>query len=218
MRDRPSDLPIAMEERVHDAQRLHSPSAGRNKAVIAARLSEILPQKAIVLEIGSGTGEHAAAACAARPDIQWYPSDPDPASRLSQNAWAAAGTGQIQPSRDIDPSVAGWTGGLPRADAIVCCNVIHISPWQVAEGLAAGAADLLGPGGQVVLYGPFLQGDRTAPSNLDFDASLKARNPAWGVRELDRVTSLFATRGFLQDRVIEMPANNLLLVLRKQAV
>jgi len=170
-----------------------------------------------VFEIGFGIGEYVVVACQAREDITWHPSDPDAQSRASQDAWSTECPGQIQAARALDVSLADWPAGLPGIDAIVCCNVIHISPWHVAEGLARGAENLLSPGSPLVLYGPFLEGDKTAPSNLEFDASLKSRNPEWGVRARDDVETLLARHGFDLERTIGMPANNLMLVFRKTA-
>ncbi|MBI1236706.1 MAG: DUF938 domain-containing protein [Alphaproteobacteria bacterium] len=195
-------------------EKLYSPSAARNSAVIADVLSPVLASQARVLEIGSGTGEHAEAVCSVRPDIKWTPSDPDELSRRSQAARARE-TGGVQAPLELDVSVPGWTQDLPEFDALVCCNVIHISPWTAAEGLARGAADILGTEGRIFLYGPFLEGADTAPSNLEFDTSLKARNPQWGVRALQDVTQLFAHNGFHLEKRIAMPANNLSLIFSR---
>lgn len=200
-----------MEFRESAEEKLYSPSAARNCAVIADVLSPVLPHEASVLEIGSGTGEHGEAVCSIRPDIQWTPSDPDEASRRSQAARARETLG-LQTPLELDVSAAGWTLGLPEFDALVCCNVIHISPWAAAEGLARGAADILVPEGRIFLYGPYLEGADSAPSNLEFDASLKARNPQWGVRALQDVTQLFGHNGFHLEKRIAMPANNLSLI------
>lgn len=209
----PSTPPVALEDRHADEARLFSPSSARNSGAIAAVLARVLPPSARVLEIGSGTGEHAVAACAARADIRWQPSDPDARSRCSQTAWAAqAGHDRIAAPLDLDLLRPGWRKGLDPVDALVCINVIHIAPWSVAEALAAGAAEMLAPGRPVVLYGPYLEGQATAPSNLDFDRSLKARNPHWGVRQLDGVVALFRRKGFDLAERIGMPANNLSLV------
>lgn len=202
---------LALEERDRTGARLCSPSAGRNRSVIAAALAERLPAGAHVLEIASGTGEHALACTEARPDISWTPSDPDAASRASADDWAADAQGRIAPALDIDVTAPDWPSRVPQIDAIFCANMIHIAPWQAAEGLFAGAARLLGPGGSLHLYGPFQEGAGTAPSNLEFDASLKARDPRWGVRELQGVDALAARCGFERSGRHEMPANNLLV-------
>ena len=214
MTDRPD---IALEQRERQAARLSSPSAGRNKAVIAAALGELLPGEARVLEIASGTGEHALACVTARPDLTWTPSEPDPESRASVDAWAQEAGGRVAACLDLSTSIEGWSEGLGPFDAIFCANMIHIAPWQAAEGLFAGAAQCLGGAGLVCLYGPFQDGAATAPSNLDFDASLKARDPRWGVRALDDVDALARRCGFAREARREMPANNLLLVYRRGA-
>ncbi|WP_203294257.1 DUF938 domain-containing protein [Maricaulis parjimensis] len=206
---------IALEQRAEDGGRLFSPSAARNRAAIADVLDVVLPRNARVLEIGSGTGEHAVAACEQRTDIFWQPSDPDESSRASQAAWADAAQGRIAPPLALDLTQDDWWDGVPACDALVCMNVIHISPWKVAQNLAAGGAALLQPGQRVFLYGPYKEGRKTAPSNLDFDASLQSRNPDWGVRELDSVIALFEAAGFVLERRIDMPANNLSLVFEK---
>lgn len=211
------DPPIAMEDRAASGARLASPSAARNKDAIARALGGILPGGARVLEIGSGTGEHALACVAARPDLVWTPSDPDAASRASADDWAREADGQIRPALDIDTARAGWAEALEPVDALVCANMIHIAPWSAAEGLFAGGERLLGPAGGLYLYGPFKDGETTSASNLEFDASLKARDPRWGVRELADVDALAARHGFLRAGRIEMPANNLLLSYAREA-
>jgi hypothetical protein len=203
--------PIALEDRIADAARLSSPSAGRNKASIAQALAGILPDNARVLEIASGTGEHALACVAARPDIVWRPSDPDPASRASADAWAAQADGRISACLAIDAAVSGWAHSLDPVDAVFCANMIHIAPWSAAQGLFSGAASLLKAGSAIHLYGPFLQGEASAPSNLDFDADLKRRDSRWGVRQRADIDQLAVRSGFQPAGEIEMPANNLLL-------
>lgn len=209
--------PIALEERARSETRLSSPSAGRNKTVIAEALATLLPQDAHVLEIASGTGEHALACVTARPDIVWTPSDPDAASRASIDSWAEDAGGRIAPAQALDMTQSDWAGGLEPVDAVFCANMIHIAPWAAAEGLFAGAAAVVRDGGAVHLYGPFKEGEATAPSNLDFDASLKARDPAWGVRERAAVEALAARHGFQPAGRMETPANNLLLSFRRAA-
>jgi cyclopropane fatty-acyl-phospholipid synthase-like methyltransferase len=201
----------------HDAVggKLFSPSAARNAYPIRDVLIPRLPDGARVLEIGCGTGEHAEAMCMARPDLSWLPTDPDPAARASATARSVEITGLLA-AQPVDVMAAGWEQSLAPVDAIVCCNVIHIAPWATAEGLAAGAERLLGEDGLVFLYGPYLTGDDTAPSNLAFDNSLKARNPEWGVRPLDAVTTLFERHNFTLSETIAMPANNLSLIFRSE--
>ena len=216
MTRQPSSSITALEERTADADRLMSPSTARNREAIAAVLARALPKDARVLEIGSGTGEHAVTACAVRPDISWQPSDPDAQARRSQAAWASEAEGRIAPPLDLDLTQDGWMDAAGPADALVCINVIHISPWTVTEALAAGAAHMLRAGQPVILYGPYQEGAETAPSNLDFDRSLRARNPAWGVRALDDVVSVFDRAGFELSGRTDMPANNLSLVFVKR--
>jgi hypothetical protein len=212
MIDRPD---IALEQRERRDVRLSSPSAGRNKAVIAAALAGILPPSSRVLEIASGTGEHGLACVMERPDLSWTPSEPDPESRASVDAWALESEGRISPCLDLDMLSPQWGEGIESFDALFCANMIHISPWQAAEGLFSGAQTVVSEGGLVCLYGPFLDGERTAPSNLDFDASLKSRDPSWGVRALEDVDALALRHGFERTARHDMPANNLLLVYRK---
>ncbi|WP_300529533.1 DUF938 domain-containing protein [Maricaulis sp.] len=209
-----SDTPPALEARRTEAERLFSPSAGRNRHAIAEVLAEALPADARVLEIGSGTGEHAATLLGLRADVVWQPSDPDPASRLSQDAWGSDFDGRMKPALALDLARPGWMDGLGPFDAIVSMNVIHIAPWEVALSIAEGAQHMLAPHGLVYFYGPFQEGELTAPSNLDFDRSLKARNPDWGVRKLEEVRSLMGEIAFHQLQRIEMPANNLSLIFR----
>tara|TARA_R110002073_G_scaffold78192_4_gene188694 strand:+ start:4670 stop:5347 length:678 start_codon:yes stop_codon:yes gene_type:complete len=215
---------IALEPRQADAARLFSPSAARNRDGIGDLLAGLLPRAARVLEIGSGTGEHAVSVCARRPDIDWQPSDPDAASRASQDAWAAEAAPNMRLSLDLDLTRPGWETDLAGGDAepsvydaLVCLNVIHIAPWAVAEAIAAASQRLIADAGLVYLYGPYLEGPETAPSNLDFDRSLKSRNPQWGVRARTDVEDLFAAAGWAPPERHEMSANNLSLVFRRRS-
>ncbi|WP_417484155.1 DUF938 domain-containing protein [Maricaulis salignorans] len=209
---------IALESRQAKAARLFSPSAARNRDAIGDLLAGLLPPSARVLEIGSGTGEHAVSVCQRRPDIDWQPSDPDAVSRASQNAWAAEMAPNMRPSLDLDLTRPGWNAGLGGFDALVCLNVIHIAPWAVAEAIAAASRTLIaGDDSLVYLYGPYLEGAATAPSNLDFDRSLKSRNAQWGVRARSDVEALFAAAGWAAPDRHEMPANNLSLVFRRRS-
>ena len=201
----------ALEARSRAGHRLSSPSAGRNKAAIASTLAGLLPRDARVLEVASGTGEHALACVKARPDLTWMPSELNEESRASVDAWAMEAGGRIQPCLALDMTKADWAEGLASVDGIFCANMIHIAPWEACEGLFAGASGLLPAGGKLHLYGPFIEGDHTAQSNLDFDESLKRRDPRWGVRSLDDVDALAERHGFAREGRIEMPANNLLV-------
>ncbi len=194
-----------------DDARKHAPATERNRAPILEVLRRVLPDEGVVLEVASGTGQHAAFFAEAFPGLTWQPSDPDPELRASIRAWTA-GLGNVRPPLALDASAGDWP--VERADAVVCINMIHIAPWETGLGLFQGAARLLPAGAPLLLYGPFLRdGRHTAPSNAEFDASLKARNPAWGVRDLGAVER--AAAGFTLADVVDMPANNLTVVLRR---
>jgi SAM-dependent methyltransferase len=203
-----------MADNAEDAKR-YAPAAARNRVPIRDVLARVLPARGLVLEIASGTGEHAAFLAAAFPALDWQPSDPDAANRASIAAWRAqAGAANLRAPLDIDASAPDW--GLAAADAVLCINMIHIAPWSAAEGLVRGAARLLPPGGLLYLYGPFMEGGRhTAESNAAFDADLRARNPAWGVRDADDVAALAARHGLALAETVVMPANNRSLVFRR---
>ncbi len=193
--------------------RKHAPATERNRAPILEVLRRVLPPQGLVLEVASGTGQHAVAFAEDLPHLTWQPSDPDPDLRASIRAWSAvANLTNLRDPLDLDAAARDWP--LDRADAIVCINMIHIAPWPAGLGLLDGAARLLPAGAPLLLYGPFMRdGRHTAPSNAAFDDSLKARNPAWGVRDLGKVER--AATGFTLAEVVEMPANNLTVVLRR---
>ena len=195
--------------------RRHAPATLRNRDAIAAVLVGILPPAGLVLEVASGSGEHALAFARAFPDLDWQPSDPDPAGLASIAAWRAESElANLRPPLALDAAAPGWP--IAAADAILCINMIHISPWTATQGLMAGAARLLPPGAPLFLYGPFLRDDMpTAPSNEAFDASLRSRDPLWGLRRLEDVAALAQSHGLALERVVEMPANNLSLVFRR---
>ncbi len=207
--------PIHLENRTESGDKKFSPTAANNRAPISEVLLPLLSPNARVLEIASGTGEHALYICKRRPDIIWQTSDPDADSRASQNAWAREAEGRIKSSLDIDTMQEDWMHDLAEFDAIYCANMIHIAPWEAAIGLAKGAQKLLKLGQICVLYGPFKEGEKTAPSNLDFDASLKSRNPAWGVRDLEAVKHIFELHGFNLTQQTAMPKNNQILVFKR---
>src|ERR1043165_1309076 len=208
--------PVALEQRgVSADQRLFSPAAARNNAPILAVLKRVLPAHGVVLEIGCGTGEHAVHFAGAMPGLTWLPSDPDADSRASTASWIRfTGLSNVRPPLDIDVCATEW--GVEQTapvDAIVSLNMVHISPWTASLGLFAGAGRLLRGGGLLFLYGPFMRdGVHTAPSNAAFDASLKASNPAWGVRDIADLERVAESSGLSLHETIEMPANNMSLV------
>ena len=199
----------------NDAKR-HAPATLRNRDAIAAVLERILPTEGRVLEIASGSGEHIVYFAERFPRLEWQPSDADPASRASIGAWVSdSALANIRPPIDLDAAADNWP--VTAADAILCINMIHISPWAATEGLLGGAARLLPSGAPLYLYGPFhLPGRETAPSNLDFDRSLRARNPAWGLRSLADIEAVGTRQGFWVDGIVDMPANNVSVILRKR--
>jgi hypothetical protein len=195
--------------------RRHAPATGRNRDAILAVLRDALPSSGLVLEVASGSGEHNVYFADAFADLIWQPSDPDPAALASIAAWRAdANLPNLRPPILLDAS-ADWP--IAQADAILCINMVHISPWAATLGLMKGAGALLPPGGLLYLYGPYLRdGVDTAPSNVSFDASLKARDPHWGLRRLEDVVAAAEAQGLVFERLIEMPANNLSLLFRKR--
>lgn len=195
------------------AARKHAPATLRNRDAILDVLREALPTTGLVLEVASGSGEHAAYFAPALPGIAWQPSDPDAGARESIAAWTA-GMASVCAPIALDAAAARWP--IDHADAVVCINMIHIAPWSACEGLMAGAGRILPPGAPLILYGPFRRADTpTAPSNEAFDASLKDRDPRWGVRDLEDVSLLAAGQGLAFEQLIEMPANNLSIIYRR---
>jgi hypothetical protein len=194
------------------------PATLRNRDAILSVLRQEAPKAGLLLEIASGSGEHAAFMAPQLGDLLWQPSDFEADALPSIDAHAAdSGAATIRPALQLDVTQDPWP--VTAADAILCCNMIHIAPWHAAEGLFAGAARLLPAGAPLLLYGPFKRdGAHTAPSNAKFGAEfLKARDPAWGVRCLDtEVTPLAQRCGFVRAAIHEMPANNLTVVFRKR--
>jgi hypothetical protein len=192
----------------------HAPATARNREPIAAVLAEELPAAGLVLEVASGSGEHAVHFAAAFPRLSWQPSDPDPAARESIEAWRREeALPNLRSPIELDAAASAWP--VARADAVLCINMVHISLVEATEGLLAGAARVLPVGAPLILYGPYLEdGVATAPSNLAFDADLKARNPQWGLRSVAWLDGLAARGGFSRTRRVAMPANNLMLVYR----
>ena len=194
-----------------------SPAADRNKDPILAVLTRALPGAATVLEIASGTGQHAAHFAAARRDWDWQPTDADPGS-LAAIASHTASLANVRPPLALDVVAARWPESLGRFTAVYCANLLHIAEWGACAGLMAGAARRLAPGGMLFLYGPYLvDGEPTAPGNVAFDADLRRRNAAWGVRRLGDVVDAAEHAGLAFERRFDLPANNLLLVFRSAA-
>jgi hypothetical protein len=206
--------PWLIDEAGSEARR-HAPATLRNRDAIAQVLLSVLPASGTVLEIASGSGEHVVHFAKAFPHLQWQPSDCEGAALRSIAAWTAESGGiNILPPVPIDVEQDDWP--VRHADAILCINMLHISPWSATLALFRHAAALLPSGAPLYLYGPFVRHDvMTAESNLAFDASLKARNPAWGLRDVADVDAVAADQGFARTDLIEMPANNLSLVYRR---
>ena len=191
--------------------RRHSPAAERNGPPILAALQRLLPATGVLLEIASGTGQHAAFCSAGLPGWQWQPSDFDTGALPSIAAWCD-GLDRVRPAITLDVLAAHWPGVPAQVDAIYCANMIHIAPWACTAGLMQGAVRHLAPAGLLLTYGPYLLDDKpTAPSNLAFDADLRARNPAWGLRRLADVAEQAAKAGLCLCETLPMPANNMLL-------
>ncbi len=193
----------------------HAPATARNRGPILDVLRPRLPADGLVLEVASGSGEHAVHFAANLPQLVFQPSDPDEDALASIDAWAATSAlANIRPAVALDASAPSWPVG--QAAAVLCCNMIHIAPWSAAVGLVAGAARVLPDHGLLYLYGPYRRdGEHTAPSNEAFDRDLRRRNPAWGIRDLEAVTELAEAHGFTSREVVDMPANNLSVIFRR---
>lgn len=194
----------------------HAPATQRNREPIADVLAEELPESGRVLEIAAGTGEHAVFFAARFPMLEWVPSDPseEAVASIAAHRGDYPGT-NLAPPVMLDASSRKWP--VECADAVLCINMVHISPWEASTGLFDGAAGLLGTGAPLVLYGPYFEQDlEPAPSNLEFDRSLKTRDPRWGIRNLGEIDRLAARSGFTRTARREMPANNLTLVYRRR--
>ena len=200
-----------------DDGRRHAPATLRNRDPILAALRRHLPARGAVLEVASGTGEHAVHFAAALPGLVFQPSDPDPGARASMDAWARdAGLPNLRAALALDVAAPGWEEAAGGADAVLCVNMVHIAPWAATRGLLRGAARVLPAGGALCLYGPFRRdGRHTAPSNAAFDEQLRVSNPAWGVRDLEAVADEAVARGFGAPIVERMPANNLFVAFQR---
>ena len=200
---------------VLSSDRLFSPSAERNKGPISEVLSQVLPERGLVLEVGSGTGQHVVQFARAMPKLFWQPSERDADCLRSIRGWVLVeALTNVRPPLHLDVNALPWP--VDSAVALVCINTLHIAPWSAAEALFSGGKSLLSGGGLLCLYGPFKrEGRHTSPSNEDFDRSLKSRNPEWGLREVEAVAAEAEARGLRFERLFEMPANNVTLLFRR---
>ncbi len=191
------------------------PAALRNAEPISAELERLLPASSLVLEIASGTGQHASHFTKALPEISWQPSEFDGEALLSIEEWQEeSGRGNFKKPLRLNVLDDPWP--IESVDFVFCANMIHISPWSCCLGLLRGSGQVVRSGGALLLYGPFIEGEvPTAPSNESFDASLRSRNAEWGIRNLEEVQSEALGQGLLLEERVSMPANNLLLVFRK---
>ncbi len=209
----------ALEQRGAEGAKMYSPSTARNRDLIRDAFLATMPQEGNILEVGGGTGEHAVHLAGALPKANWFTGDPDETARASIAAWIAeAGLDNLQGPHAIDVAARDWDAVLAAPyDGVVSINMIHIAPFNAAEGLFAGAGRLLRPAGKLFLYGPFSRnGVHTAASNEAFDQSLKSRNARWGVRDLERDIAPLAQKNSLRlEKVVEMPANNFSVIFRK---
>jgi SAM-dependent methyltransferase len=201
-------------ERLPDG-RWVAPAAERNKGPILEVLQRVLPPRGLVLEIGSGTGQHVVHFAKALSQLSWQPSDPDTENRQSIALWSRVEElGNVEPPLALDVRLRPWP--IDAADAIVCINVVHVSPWAATLALFDGVGEVLPSQGVLFLYGPYRRGGRhTAPSNEKFDADLRAHNPEWGLRDIDELAEVADRVGFALAEVVDMPANNFSLVFRK---
>ncbi len=197
-----------------ESARRSAPAASRNREPIAEVLAEWLPPEGTVLEIASGTGEHAFWFAERFPRLGWQPSDAHADALASIEAWRdLSNLPNLRPPIVLDASDTLWP--VERADAVLNINMAHISPWAASVGLIAAAAKVLPPEGPLILYGPWLKDDiETAPSNLAFDADLRARDPAWGLRRVEDFEKAAARKGFSLVETRSMPANNLMLLFQ----
>ena len=192
-----------------------SPAAIRNRDPILSVLRKVLPASGTVLEIGSGTGEHVIHFAAALPELEFQPTDSSSAALESLKAHLAdTPLPNVLPPICVDVTQDPWD--VEWADAVICSNMIHIAPWAACEGLMRGAARLLAPEAPLVTYGPYrFHGEFLAASNAAFDASLKQRDPEWGVRDVDDVLACADANGFEHEKTVAMPANNHMLIFRR---
>jgi SAM-dependent methyltransferase len=210
---RPSLPPYNVGD-LEGAERRHAPAAARNVGPIGDVLAEWLPTEGTVLEVASGTGEHALAFAKRFPRVRWVPSDPDPLALRSIKAWADKRQQNLAEPIELDARDPTWP--VPAADAVVSINLVHIAPWDAALGLLDGAARILPVGGRLILYGPWrVTGEVLAPSNEAFDRDLRSRDPRWGLRDTATFEAQAAARGLVAVDRRSMPANNLMLLFRR---
>ena len=196
--------------------RQYHPHVARNRDPILDVLKHFLPPRGLVLEIASGSGEHAAYFAEHLSALTWQPTDPDREALASITAHrAASAAANLLPPLHLDVTAQAWP--VEHADAVMCCNMIHIAPWAACEGLIAGAQRVLPAGGLLYLYGPYkIDGRHTAPSNQDFDRYLRAQDAAWGIRDLGDVTSLTNRHDLVLAETMPMPANNLSVIFKRR--
>lgn len=196
--------------------RRSAPAALRNREPIAEVLGDWLPATAVVLEIASGTGEHAVYFAERFRGLEWQPTDVHPAALASIEAWRiASDRSNVRQPMALDSASSDWP--IENADALLSINMVHISPWRSALGLLDGAGRLIRSGGPLILYGPWLKDDMPAvQSNLDFDADLRRRDPEWGLRRVEDFAEAAEQRGFDLEECRSMPANNMMLLFRRR--
>jgi len=194
-----------------------APAAERNRQPILDVLRRVLPSAGLVLEVASGTGQHAIFFSERLPSLRWQPTDASSEAVQSIGAWVdETARENILAPLDLDVRSPQWP--IATADALVCINMIHISPWETTEALFHGASKLLAGGAPLITYGPYrLHGEHTAPSNAAFDQSLRSRNARWGVRDIDELLDLGGRTGFALEERVGMPANNMTLVWMRAA-
>jgi hypothetical protein len=194
-----------------------APAAERNRQPILEVLRRVLPAQGLVLEVASGTGQHASYFAQHLPSLRWQPTEASFEARQSIASWVdESALDNLLPPLELDVRSAPWP--LAEADAVLCINMIHISPWATTEALFFGSRHVLQAGAALITYGPYrLHGHHTAPSNAAFDGDLRSRDPRWGVRDIDELTDLAERTGFSLERRVDMPANNMTLVWRRNA-
>jgi SAM-dependent methyltransferase len=212
----PADMRKSIMSETSDP-RIYRPHVARNREPIRDVLRRVLPPEGLVLEVASGSGEHIAYFAGELPALTWQPTDPDGEALASIAAHRAAiDAASLLPPLRLDVTAEQWP--VARAEAVLCINMIHISPWAATEGLFAGAARTLGAGGVLYLYGPYMiDGRHTAPTNQDFDVRLRTQNPAWGIRDLGEVKDLAACHNLVLAETVAMPANNLSVIFRRKS-